>query len=66
MVAEREKFGVPAPRKAGPLSVDPPSQAMMWGFMDKPRSKELSGKPEPMTPQGESTRASKIEFTPFW
>ncbi len=28
--------------------------------MDNPRSKELSGKPDPITPQGESTRASKV------
>src|SRR6478672_2734688 len=50
----------PEPRYAGPGSVDPASTPMKCGFSASARSNELSRKPEPQAPVGDSTRISSI------
>ena len=55
LTASREYLEVPEPKENGPLSVEPPSIAIMSGLFFIPVFKAFKSKPNPRTPEGTKT-----------
>ena len=66
LIAAREYLETPVARYAGPLSVDPASQAMTWAPAATPRATSPSSTPRPSAPIGTRTFVkSSFEFIVF-